>query len=106
MFGKKISWDDLERLQNRLDEALSELRDVQAVQNAMRIEWEDVLDRVTRSYKRLEAQQRRERQSAVGAGTPPVSDAADERTDAWSKKVQQVRRQAGAVHAGADTGTG
>lgn len=99
MLGRRaaVNWDDLGRLQHRLDECLSELRDLQASHNAMSVEWADIRDQVVRSYKRVEQAQRREDDKAKGVTTPQLELDGEERTDPFSLKLAQIRRQTGAV---------
>ena len=101
-----ISWDDLQRLQTRLDECLSELRDLQAQHGAMQVEWEDVVSQVRRSYQRLEAAERREAQREQGTPTPVPDVDLGERLDPFSKKLAQIRGQGYAVPSGLDQGSG
>lgn len=102
----RVSWDDIARLQHRLDEVLSEVVEVRAVLSAMQIEWEDVRDQVVRSYKRLEQAERR----AEGRANPPApvqtEMPVDEATDSFSRKRRQMREQVNAVQSGPTTPTG
>ena len=103
---ESISWDDLKRLQTRLDECLSELRDLQAQHGAMQVEWEDVVSQVRRSYQRLEAAEKRSEQRERGAPAPQPELDLSGRQDPFSKKLAEIRGAGYAVPSGADQGAG
>lgn len=108
MWGRRaaISWDDIARIQNRLDEVLSEVVELSARVNAMQIEWEDTRDRVVRSYKRLDQSMRREQAKANPPAPPSPPDAGDEPTDPFTRKLLEIRRQGGAIPHGDDASAG
>lgn len=95
----RVSWDDIARLSHRLDEALSLLTDLGSRLNAVEIEWLDTRDQVVRSYKRLEQAERRAESKANPPVTVDTPDATEGRTDAFSRKLAQVREQTSALHA-------
>ncbi len=101
-----IDWDDLKRLEHRLAEALSRLEVVESRQNAMSVEWEDVLDQVRRSYNRLEAAERRSDMRENPPAAPADPDAPRKRTDPFSEKLRSIREAKDAVPPGTDESTG
>lgn len=99
--------DRVHDLANRVQEVESEIR-------LIRVEWEEVIDRVTRSYGRLEQAERRARAREAPDPSEEVvrpAEAKLEPTDPFSRKLLQVRaQQAGeetdAVPQRADESTG
>lgn len=101
-------WDrDLQRIGTRQDECFRRIEELAAVLSRVETEWSDTKDQVRRSYQRLErAAQRASPHSPPPDPTNDIDQAAQERSDPYSKKLAQIRRQKDAIQSGADESTG
>ncbi len=98
---------DLQRVQTRQDELFRRQEEMAAVLSRIETEWADTKDQVRRSYQRLErATQRAATHSAPPDPTNDVDQAAQERTDPYSKKLAQIRSQQRDLSPGVDETAG
>lgn len=90
-----------------LDELHGHVARIRADISRIETEWADTKDQVRRSYQRLErAAQRAAPHSPPPDPTNDIDQAAQERSDPYSKKLAQIRGQKDAIQSGVNESTG
>ena len=95
----KIRRDRSEQDPDRLHDLANRVIELESEMRLMRVEWEDIVSRVVRSYGRLEQAERRAKQregpDPSGETVRPAESNLDALTsdDPFTRKLRQVREQ-------------